>query len=89
MPAPAITTIFFFLRRANMSLWRFSSSSSPWFSRSMWAVVRGFAGAAMRRRLEGGGPSVRTRISSVESDMSEGFRGELLPEVWALEEGEG
>lgn len=43
----------------------------------------------MRRRLEGGGPSVRTRISSVVSDMSEGFRGDVLPDVNKVEEGEG
>ncbi len=51
--------------------------------------MRGFEGAAMRRRLVGGGPSVRTRISSVESDMSEGFKGDALPDVRALEVGEG
>lgn len=28
---------------------------------------------------------MRTRISSVESDMSAGFRGDVLPEVTALE----
>jgi len=42
----------------------------------------------MRRRLVGGGSSVRTRIS-VKSGISEGFKGDTLPDVWALEEGEG
>ena len=50
--------------------------------------MRGLAGAAMRRRLVGGGPSVRTRISSVES-MSTSFRGDALPDATVLELGEG
>lgn len=52
--------------------------------------MRGLGAAAIRRRLGGGGPSVRTRISSVESDIAEELgKGEELPEVKALELGEG
>jgi hypothetical protein len=89
IPAPAMTTIFFFLLKADKSLPRFSSSPSVGFSKSMYAVVRGPRGVATRRRLGGGGPSVRTQISPAESDISKGFRGDVLPDTPALELGEG
>lgn len=46
-------------------------------------------GAATRRRLVGGGPSVRTWISPERSGMSYDFRGVALPEVVALALGDG
>lgn len=52
-------------------------------------VVRGPGGVASLRRF-GGGPSERTRISSVGINvMSKGFLGDELPEVPAVEVGVG
>ncbi len=80
IPAPAITTIFFLFRRAEVS---WSSSSSSWGlssggdCRVKCSVVRGFRSVLLR--LAGGGPSGLTRISaSTESEYD--FMGDALPE---------
>lgn len=89
MPAPAMTTILFFLLNAVSSLTKSGCCASPQPSRSICCVVRCLGPAAIRRFLAGGGPSVRTRISAIESDMWGFLMGEALPEVVALDEGDG
>lgn len=79
-----MTTIFFFLRRARNSRSNSISLSSVRASRSTYSVVLSFLAATLRR-LAGGGPSVRTHISSVVSDLM----GDALPEGAALELGDG
>lgn len=71
MPAPAITTILLFFRKAFNSLSSSSSCFSSRSSRSMRSVVRGrfLGGFAMRLLLVGGGPSVDTNISLMSGDM--------------------
>ncbi len=90
MPAPAMTTIFFFLRRATSRRSNWSSSWPSRSARSRYAVVRGVRGGLVEeesnlRFLDGGAPSVLTRISHATSSS---FMGDALPD-WADRLGEG
>lgn len=85
MPAPAMTTIFFFFRSTDSRRSNWASLSSSRLSRSTYLVVRVLL-MAILRLFAGGGPSVLTQISSLAFGS---FIGDALPEGIALELGEG
>lgn len=89
MPAPAMMTIFFFLRRTETSwfkrAWSFSLSAHPG-RRFRYSVVRGLGSTL--RRLGGGAPSGWAQmVSPSASGSDECFIGEVRPEG-ALDEGD-
>jgi hypothetical protein len=87
IPAPAMTTIRFRLRRAASSLFRVSSLPSVRSSRLTRSVVRGRGGAFTRRRFAFGVASCPG--VPAPSTFSKRFMGDAVPEVGALELGEG